>query len=86
MHSDMETEEFEQAADYESSDDHGESYYSYTLLNALFSVGTMNADTDSASEESVKVIQGFAHGTLYVRLTCPTMDNRHNKLSQVPEF
>ena len=56
-------------------------------LNALFSVGTMNADTDSASEESVKVIQGrVAHGTLYVRLTCPTMDNRHNKLSQVPEF
>ena len=52
-------------------------------LNALFSVVTMNADTDSASE----VIQGrVAHGTLYVRLTCPTMDNRHNKLSQVPEF
>ena len=45
-------------------------------MNALFSVGTMNADTDSASEESVKVIQGrVAHGTLYVRLTCPTMDN-----------
>ena len=40
----------------------------------------MNADTDSASEESVKVIQErVAHGTLYVRLTCPTMDNRHNK-------
>ena len=56
-------------------------------LNALFSVVTMNADTDSASEENVKVIQGrVAHGTLYVRLTCPTMDNRHNKLSQVPEF
>ena len=56
-------------------------------LNALFSVDTMNADTDSASEESVKVIQGrVAHGTLYVRLTCPTMDNRHNKLGQVPEF
>ena len=56
-------------------------------LNALFSVATMNADTDSASEESVKVIQErVAHGTLYVRLTCPTMDNRHNKLSQVPEF
>ena len=55
-------------------------------LNALFSVGTMNADTDSLSEESVKVIQGrVAHGTLYVRLTSPTMDN-HNKLSQVPEF
>ena len=53
-------------------------------LNTLFSV---DADTDSASEESVKVIQGcVAHGTLYVRLTCPTMDNRHNKLSQVPEF
>ena len=53
-------------------------------LNALFSV---DADTDSASEESVKVIQGrVAHGTLYVRLTCPTMDNRHNKQSQVPEF
>ena len=53
-------------------------------LNALFS---MDADTDSASEEGVKVIQGhIAHGTLYVRLTCPTMDNRHNKLSQVPEF
>ena len=51
-------------------------------LNALFSV-----DADSASEESVKVIQGrVAHGTLYVRLTCPTMDNRHSKLSQVPEF
>ena len=50
-------------------------------LNALFSVGTMKADTDSASAESVKVIQGrVAHGTLYVRLTCPTMDNRHNKL------
>ena len=49
-------------------------------LNALFSVATMNADTDSASAESVKVIQGrVAHGTLYVRLTCPTMDNRHNK-------
>ena len=47
----------------------------------------MNADTHSASEESVNVIQGcVAHGTLYVRLTCPTMDNRHNKLSQVPEF
>ena len=47
----------------------------------------MNADTNSASEESVKVIQGrVAHGTLYVRLTCPTMDNHHNKLSQVPEF
>ena len=56
-------------------------------LNALFSVVTMNADTDSASEENVKAIQGrIAHGTLYVRLTCPTMDNRHNKLSQVPEF
>ena len=56
-------------------------------LNALFSVVTMNADTESASEESVKVIQGHVtHGTLYVRLTCPTMDNRHNKLSQVPEF
>ena len=41
--------------------------------------GTMNADTDSASEESVKVIQErVAHGTLYVRLTCPTMDNRHS--------
>ena len=53
-------------------------------LSALFSV---DADTDSSSEESVKVIQGrVAHGTLYVRLTCPTMDNRHNKLSQVPEF
>ena len=49
-------------------------------LNALFSVVAMNADTDSASAESVKVIQGrVAHGTLYVRLTCPTMDNRHNK-------
>ena len=56
-------------------------------LNALFSVVTMNADTDSASEQNVKVIQGrVAHGTLYVRLTCPTMDNRHDKLSQVPEF
>ena len=43
-------------------------------LNALFSVATMNADIDSASEESVKVIQErVAHGTLYVRLTCPTM-------------
>ena len=53
-------------------------------LNALFSVDT---DTDSASEASVKVIQGrVARGTLYVRLTCPTMDNHHNKLSQVPEF
>ena len=53
-------------------------------LNALFSVG---ADTDSASEESVIVIQGrVAHGTLYVRLTCKTMDNRYNKPSQVPEF
>ena len=59
----------------------------YPSKHALFSVGTMNADTDSASEESVKVIQGrVAHGTLYVRLTCPTMDNRHNKPSQVPEF
>ena len=51
-------------------------------LNALFSVVdlAMNADTDSASAESVKVIQGpVAHGTLYVRLTSPTMDNRHNK-------
>ena len=38
-------------------------------LNALFSVATMNADTDSVSKESVKVIQGHvAHGTLYVRL------------------
>ena len=47
----------------------------------------MNPDIDSASEESVKVIQGHvAHGTLYVRLTCPTMDNRHNKPSQVPDF
>ena len=47
----------------------------------------MNADTDSASEESVKVIQGrVAHGTLYVRLTYPTMDNRHNKPRQIPEF
>ena len=53
-------------------------------LNTLFSV---DADTDSASEESVKVIQGrVAHGTLYVRLTCPTTDNRHNKLGQAPEF
>ena len=34
-------------------------------LYALFSVVTMNADTDSASEENVKVIQGrVAHGTL----------------------
>ena len=49
-------------------------------LNALFSVGTINADADSASAESVKVIQGrVAHGMLYVLLTCPTMDNRHNK-------
>ena len=49
-------------------------------LNALFSVGTMKADTDSASTESIKVIQGrVAHGTLYVRLTCPTMDNPYNK-------
>ena len=33
-------------------------------LNALFSVVTMNADTDSASEENFKVIQGrVAHGT-----------------------
>ena len=56
-------------------------------LNALFLVGTMNPDTDSASEESVKVIHGrVAHGTLYVRLTYPTMDSRHNKPSQVPEF
>ena len=56
-------------------------------LNALFSVGTMNPDTDSVSEESVKVIQEcVAHGTLYVCLTCPTMDTRHNNLSQVPEF
>ena len=56
-------------------------------LNALFSVVTMNADTDRASQENVKVIQGcVAHGTLYVRLTYPTMDNCHNKLSQVPEF
>ena len=56
-------------------------------LNALFSVGTMNADTDRASAESVKVIQGrVAHGMLYVCLTCPTIDNRHNKPSQVPEF
>ena len=47
----------------------------------------MNADTNSASEESVNVIQGrVAHGRLYVLLTCPTMDNRLNKLSQVPEF
>ena len=53
-------------------------------LNALFSV---DADTDSSSEESVKVIQGrVAHGRLYVHLTYPTMDNRHNKPSQVPEF
>ena len=51
-------------------------------LNALFSVATMNADIDSASEESLKVIQErVAHGTLYVRLTCPTMDNHHNKPS-----
>ena len=56
-------------------------------LNALFSVVTMNADTDSAFEENVKVIQGHvAHSTLYVRLTCPTMDNPHNKLSQVLGF
>ena len=57
-------------------------------VECMFSVVTMNADTDSAStEENVKVIQGgVAHCTLYVRLTCPTMDNRHNKLSQVPEF
>ena len=47
----------------------------------------MNADTDSTSEESVKVIQEHvAHGTQNVRLTCPTMDNRHNKPSQVPKF
>ena len=50
-------------------------------LNVLFSVGTMKADTDNASAESVKVVQGrVAHGTLYVRLTFPTMDNRHNRL------
>ena len=36
----------------------------YPSKNALFSVDTMNADTDRASEESVKVIQGHvAHGT-----------------------
>ena len=52
----------------------------YPSKTALFSVGTMNDDTDSASEKRV------AHGTLYLRLMCPTMDNRHNKLSQVPEF
>ena len=41
-------------------------------LNALFSVGTMKADTDSASAESVKVIQGgVAHGTLYVTFDVP---------------
>ena len=56
-------------------------------LNALFSVDTMNADTDSASEASVKVIQErVAHGTLYVRLTYPIVDNRHNKPRQIPEF
>ena len=39
-------------------------------LNALFSVGTMDADTDNASEESVKVIQGrFAQWTPMVRYT-----------------
>ena len=59
----------------------------YPSKNALFLVGTMNADTDSASEEGVKGIQGrVTHGTLYLRLTCPTMDNRHNKPNQVPEF
>ena len=47
----------------------------------------MNADIGSACEDSVKVIQErVAHGTLYVRLTCPTMNNRHNKPSQVPDF
>ena len=46
----------------------------------------MNADTASASEESVKVIQGgVAPGTLYVRLMCQTMDNHHKKLIQIPE-
>ena len=59
----------------------------YPSKNALFSEGSLNADTDSASEESVKVIQGrVAHGTLHVRSTRQTMDNHHNKLSQVPEF
>ena len=45
-------------------------------LNALFSVVAMNADTDSASAESVKVIQGrVAHGTLYVRFTFDVSNN-----------
>ena len=47
----------------------------------------MNTDADSASEECVKVIQGLvALDTLCVRLTCQTMGNCLNKLSQVPEF
>ena len=60
----------------------------------LSAVGTMNADTDNAFEESVKEIPRQSNSRtcrpwyvkLYVRLMCPTMDNRHNKLSQVPEF
>ena len=53
----------------------------YPSKNALFSEGTMNAETHTASEENVKVIQGrVAPGTLYIRLTIPTIGNRHIKL------
>ena len=40
----------------------------YPSNNALFSVGTMNADTDSASEESVKVLQGRVRYTYVWRV------------------
>ena len=47
----------------------------------------MNADTDNTAEESVKVIQGRVAPLYAVRtFDVSTMDNRHNKPSQVPKF
>ena len=51
----------------------------YLSKYALFSEGTMNAETHSESEQNVKVIQVcVALGTLYVRVG--TLGNHQNKL------
>ena len=57
--------------------------------NPLFSEGTMNADTHSASEESVKVTQGHvALGRAYPARTFDVLNNWQpsNKLRQAREF
>ena len=55
-----------------------------TLLNRTSEV--TNEALESIQQRPMIPELDAPPNTLYVRLTCPTMDNRHNKLSQVPEF